>query len=163
MIRSEIDFKDIYKIRQDNLKILCDRYGSQNEVAELLELSKAYLSQLLSDNISKVISDKTARYIEERLSLQCSWMDNDHQLLEKYNKDRFVQVYTFQNVLERHSHKSHEKIVISINEIYSYDFALKIDSRNSSGLFPTGTILLMLDTKEKRNLSNTNIVLARKK
>ena len=55
----------------------------------------------------------------------------------------------------------HEKIIISINDVYRYDFGLIIDSRNSSGLFPTGTILLMIDTKEKNNIINTDIVLTK--
>lgn len=141
--------------------MLFDRYGSQNEVALLLEMSKQYVGQLAATASDKSISDKTARFIEEKLSLPHGWMDNDQELIIGIHGDKIIPVYNLSNVDDRYQKIIHEKIMISINDVYKFDFGLIIDSKNSSSLFPTSTILLMVDLNEKSNISNTDIILAK--
>jgi len=68
--------KEMKDIRQANLQVLSNRYGSQRAIAEKLHKTPGYINQLLTGHRS--ISEKTARKIEALLVLPNTWMDQDN-------------------------------------------------------------------------------------
>jgi hypothetical protein len=72
------NYKDIYAIRRDNLILLAERYASYTELKKILCISSSYLSELVSKDLKKKVSDNTARQIEIAAELPHGWLDNIH-------------------------------------------------------------------------------------
>ena len=63
-------------IRRLNLRHLSDEAGSQEALANKLDVSAAYLSQLLTGK--RPVTEKSARKFEARLRLPERWLEVDH-------------------------------------------------------------------------------------
>jgi hypothetical protein len=71
-------------IRHANLLLLVERAGTQRALAESIDKSPAQVSQWIgrkpdAQGNPRNISGKSARDIEQRLSLPPGWMDQDHR------------------------------------------------------------------------------------
>lgn len=66
-------------IRRMNLRRLAEEAGSQDALAQKLDVSGAYLSQLLTGK--RPVTEKTARKFETRLRLPERWLDIDHGMI----------------------------------------------------------------------------------
>lgn len=90
------------EVRKDNLNLLIEQYGTIAKLNEVLgrKRTDATLSQIRQGLIStttkrpRVMGDKLARQIEEKLRLGHGWMDNDHSGIatneEKEKSDAIV-------------------------------------------------------------------------
>jgi hypothetical protein len=68
---------DLQGRRKRNLKALIKQWEGPTNLAKKLQYSgPSYLSQMIGPN--KPITEKTARYVEETLSLPAGWLDADH-------------------------------------------------------------------------------------
>jgi hypothetical protein len=112
-------YKDIYLIRRDNLILLAERYTNYTELKSILGISSSYLSELVSKNLKKKISDNTARMIEEAAELPHGWMDNDHTTKEENIKR--IPVYNIDQVSKKEP-VPYKHIAISISGEYICDF-----------------------------------------
>lgn len=67
----------INDVRRSNLRKLVIKYEGMNALARQLGLNRgAYISQLLTENPIRVISEKTARKWEKTLGLAEGWLDS---------------------------------------------------------------------------------------
>lgn len=69
---------DVYNIRRDNLRRVTNEWGGPTSLAKKLGHSNgSYLAQLIGPNPTRMISEKTAREIEARLTLPTGWLDRE--------------------------------------------------------------------------------------
>jgi plasmid maintenance system antidote protein VapI len=66
---------EITSLRKLNLTKINELFATQQELAELLEISPAYLNHLLTGH--RNIGEKTARKLERRLKKPSGWLDAD--------------------------------------------------------------------------------------
>ncbi len=152
-------YKDIYSIRRDNLMLLGERYTSYTELKSVLGISSSYLSELVSKDLKKKISDNTARKIELFAELQHGWMDNDHT--NKKESIKKIPVFSMDQVSKKDP-VPYNYFTISISAEYICDFCLEIGTHLENPLLPSGTIALFKSLKDIRFLRNGDIVIVKK-
>lgn len=73
---------DVSEIRLRNLQNLARQYGSQRKLADAVDTSPAYISQILNKILAngrpRSIGNDFARKIEQKLALGHGWMDTPH-------------------------------------------------------------------------------------
>ena len=69
---------DVKEIRLNNLNKLINEFGSINELANAINSSPSYISQLKNGSGNKSMGDKYARNIEVAIKKPHGWMDKDH-------------------------------------------------------------------------------------
>lgn len=70
---------DVKEIRAINLKVVAEQIApSKSQLAEAVESSPSYISQLLSPTHKAQVGDDLARRIEVAYNLPRGWMDNLH-------------------------------------------------------------------------------------
>lgn len=73
---------DVSEIRLQNLQSLARQYGSQRKLADAVDTSPAYISQILNKILAngrpRSIGNDFARKIEQKLALSHGWMDTPH-------------------------------------------------------------------------------------
>lgn len=82
-------------IRLTQLRKLVEKYGSQRELADVLNITPNQISQWVNGN--RTIGEKLARRIETRLKLGYGWMD----AREAINKPSSVEVINIE-ILSKH-------------------------------------------------------------
>lgn len=152
-------YKDIYQIRRNNLILLAERYTNYTELKSILGISASYLSELVSKDLKKKISDSTARNIEVSTELPHGWMDNEHSPIKA--EDKNIPVYTIDQIGKKEPipFKYH---TISISGEFICDFCLEIGSQLENPLLPNGTIALFKNINDVRFLRTGDVVIVRK-
>lgn len=152
-------YKDIYCIRRDNLILLSERYTSYSELKNILGISSSYLSELVSKDLKKKISDHVARNIESAAELPHGWLDNDHT--SKKNDLKRIPVVDIES-LSLTPPIPYKFITISISNEYICDFCVEIGSHLENPLLPNGTIALFKNVTDFRFLRNGDIIILEK-
>lgn len=67
--------RNIYVVRRAKLRVLSNFYESDAALASWLEVTPSYVCQLIGENFTKNISEKTARKFEQKLSLPAGVLD----------------------------------------------------------------------------------------
>ena len=70
--------RPIYKIRLSNVRRLADMLGSQDKLADALDVSKSYISQIIGRRPVRIIGDDIAQAIETAFRLPAGWLDLPH-------------------------------------------------------------------------------------
>lgn len=65
----------VYHARRENLRLLAAKYEGQHTLADKLDITRSYLSQLIGKTPTKNISEATARGFEAKLALQAGFLD----------------------------------------------------------------------------------------
>jgi len=68
----------VFRTRAANLKLLARGYASQADFARVLDVSPAFISQLIGDNPKRTVGEKLARDTEVALGLHAGWLDIEH-------------------------------------------------------------------------------------
>lgn len=152
-------YKDIYCIRRDNLILLSERYTSYSELKNILGISSSYLSELVSKDLKKKISDNVARNIEAAAELPHGWLDNDHT--NKQNDLKRIPVLDIENPF-MNPPVPYKFITISISNEYICDFCVEIGSNLENPLLPNGTIALFKNITDFRFLRNGDVIILEK-
>lgn len=85
--------KTVAEIRHDNLLILLDEAGTAEALANLVESSPIYISQLRNKAVDsktkkpRQIGDALARKLESRCGKEVGWMDHEHPQMS-YRQER---------------------------------------------------------------------------
>ncbi len=69
----------VYRVRLDNMRLLCRQYGSAAEVARTLGVTPAHLTHITGETVRRTIGEKQARDIEVKLGLHEGWLDMPHR------------------------------------------------------------------------------------
>lgn len=85
--------KTVAEIRHDNLLLLLDETGTAEALANLVESSPIYISQLRNKAVDsktkkpRQIGDALARKMESRCGKEIGWMDHEHPQMS-YRQER---------------------------------------------------------------------------
>ena len=153
------NYKDIYAIRRDNLILLAERYASYAELKTILGISSSYLSELVSKDLRKKVSDNTARQIEVAAELPNGWLDNIHT--GKTEDIKKIPVFNIEQ-LSMKNPVAYKHFTISISNEYICDFCIEIGTSLENPLLPSGTIALFKKTTDPRFLRNGDVVIIKK-
>lgn len=97
--------KTIAEIRHDNLLLLLQEIGTAEALANLVESSAVYISQLRNKALDsktkkpRQIGDPLARKLESRCGKEIGWMDHEHPLLS-YRQKRINHAVTAMEHME---------------------------------------------------------------
>ncbi len=73
---------NVYKQRKINLKEVLNKFRTQKEFSDISGISRAQVSQLISDNDKYRIGTELARKIEQTAAKPDGWLDADHSKAE---------------------------------------------------------------------------------
>lgn len=150
--------KTIGEIRRENMLIAQDRVGGAEQLAELADLSAAYLSQIKNKTLEsktkkeKQMGDKAARKIEIALGEPVGWMDADHTTDFSQHRNvapapvgtrkipliSYVQAGSWTDTIDPyHPGDAHEWLLTDL-ELSEYAFGLEIKGNSMAPEFNPG-------------------------
>ena len=97
--------KTIAEIRLDNLTLLIEEFGSQDEIARRAGTSPVYISQLINRTPDfktgkpRQVGDPMARRVEAGCEKEVGWLDNRHPVLT-YRQQRVAHVMQVMEEME---------------------------------------------------------------
>lgn len=158
--------KEMSEIRLTNLKRIANKYESQRELSDALDLTPAYLNHLMTGY--RNIGEKTARKIEARLDLPRGWLDiarngisdiTDVEVQDKLIHDinftagpmlkgevpliSFVQAGEWREAIDNYQPGCGERMIPVTVPVGRHTFALRVTGDSMEPEFVEGEIIIV--------------------
>lgn len=78
MAKNGETLRDVFRVRRENFKALVKKLRSTTAMANKLDSTPGYISQLISPKNPRNIGENVARKIETAMKLPRGWMDAEH-------------------------------------------------------------------------------------
>jgi transcriptional regulator with XRE-family HTH domain len=128
--------KTITEIRRNNLQKISETYESQREFADVIDMTPAYLNQLLTGH--RAIGEKTARKIEDKLKVDKYKLDAEHNETISPDREPKTKLPTpreqaFIDLINSLPTVEQEKLFRELEEKERYFKAIYEDMKNKTG------------------------------